>query len=102
MQSVSLAIGQTVSVQAIPLDAGGNQGASITGVPSWNSTNPAIASVGSVSADGLSSIVTAVAAGTTTIQDAGNSSAGNFSTPFTVVVTGGPAVSFLYVFGTPS
>jgi len=43
-----------------------NQGAAITGVPVWSTTNPSIVSV-SASIDGLTCVVTAVAAGVATV-----------------------------------
>lgn len=101
MQSTPpLEVGQSVIVTAQPEDASGNL-TTITGVPTWSSANTAISTVGSVSADGLTATITAVAPGATTVSAAGNSSAGNFATPFNVII-GGPATSFLYTFGTPS
>ena len=102
MQSTTLNIGQSMVVTAQAEDAGGNLGASLTDIPSWSSSNTAVAIVDTVAPNGLSATVHGIAAGTCSISAAGLSSAGAFSTPFSVSVGGGPAVSFLYTFGVPS
>lgn len=91
--SLTLADGGSKIVQAQPKDAQNNPGV-INSAPSWNSSDPTVATVGNVSADGLAATITAVAPGSCNITCNGNSAAGNFSSALPTTVTGGPATSF--------
>lgn len=102
MQTVTINDGQKLPVVAQPVDAQGNPGV-ITGPTTWSTDTPAVATVTVDPTDptGNTALVTALIPGSALIQAHGVNP-GTFFTGFNLTVNGGPAVSFLFVFGTPS
>jgi len=103
MSSITLLVGQTVSVTANPVDAETppRSGLLSTGdIPSWQVDLASVATA-VAAPNGLSATVTAQGTGTATFSVNGQSAAGPFTSQFQVVVVGGNAVAFQFVFGTP-
>lgn len=104
LPNTSLTAGQSETVTAIPEDSTGNPGSIAAGsVPTWSSSDSTVASVAPAT-DGLSALVTAVAAGTVTVTVAGESSFADssISGQFTVTVTEAAATQIGFTFGSPS
>jgi hypothetical protein len=104
LPNTSLTAGQSETVTAIPEDANGNPGSIAAGsIPTWTSSSSTVASVTPAS-DGLSAVVAALSAGTTTVTVAGESSFADssISGQFTVTVTEAAATQIGFTFGSPS
>ena len=102
MQNFTIADTQTMTVQAAPVDGAGAPGVLAPGaVASWASNVPAVATVVTdlgVDPSGRTATVTPVAPGTCTITCSDQNPAGPFSGGFTLTVTGGNAVGFVFTF----
>lgn len=103
MQMLTLTDAQEAIVTVQPEDSTGNPAINFNPA-TWVVANPAICSVTSLSASGLTGTVVGASVGTTTITVTG--STGNFGTAysstFSVVVTAGLPTQFVFTFGTPS
>lgn len=100
MQQTSFADNQIQIAMALPIDSSNKPG-TINGAPSVSSDDTQVVTA-STDPTGLTITLAAVSPGTANVTLAGNTSAGNFSTPFGVTITGGPAVGFVFTFAPPT
>jgi hypothetical protein len=106
VQTITITDSQSFSVNAQPVDAAGKPGVLATpNVPAtWSTSDPSVATVAVDTTDttGQTAEVSAAGPGTCTITCNGKNPAGTFFEGFSVSVTGGNAVGWLFTFGTPS
>ncbi len=96
MPNFNVALGGTITVQANPIDAGGNPAQVFNG-PQWNpTTNPSLVSL-TPAVGGATCQIAGVAVGVATVTISGNAES-NFgplkTTDFTVTVLPGPLAGF--------
>lgn len=83
-------------------DSSGAQGATLTGTPSWSSSDTAVLTV-AADADGLGATASFLKVGTASVQANATSSDGTpLSASFAITVTAGPAVSIAIVDDQPA
>lgn len=105
MQTDTISDTQHLPVTAQPIDSAKNPGVLAPGaVATWSTSNPAVAVVAPDPGDptGLTATVSAIAPGICNITCIDQNPAGTISDAFSLTVTGGNAVGFTFLFGTPS